>query len=172
MLCFETIWNISLAFSRDASRFYSLIKSTVSQCKLNWSQHLLFVIHNFICIHDPDDLPDIEDGNQGNLGDTDLLTITNDHIPEGRGVGVARRDTITYEMWDEYENKLLVSILYTLQLECNTVVNGHCALYIWHNQRRTCGFYNKIGTLQLYAAWVYHAYNCLTHIPSIVDLKH
>ena len=63
----------------------------------------LAVIHNFICTHDPSDLPEPEDDGQGTNGDDNAHDDDN-NVPEGRGAGVACREKIALDMWAEYQN--------------------------------------------------------------------
>ena len=64
----------------------------------------LAVIHNFIRIHDPGDLPKSEDNYEGGNGDGDGDNDgddDDDDVPEVRG---ACREKIAQDMWDEYQN--------------------------------------------------------------------
>ena len=69
-----------------------------------WLIPALAVIHNFIHIHDPGDLPESEANYEGGNGDGDGDNDGNDDDDDVPEVWGARREKIAQDMWDEYQN--------------------------------------------------------------------
>jgi hypothetical protein len=60
------------------------------------------VLHNFICIHDPDDVPDEDIGDSEDLGD--VRGRLQSHVTaEERSRAASHRDQIAKAMWADYE---------------------------------------------------------------------
>lgn len=64
----------------------------------------LAVVHNFIRIHDPEDIPEDEEEDRQGRGD-DVGTLQGHAVQDDRGRATQRRDAIAQAMWDDYERR-------------------------------------------------------------------
>ena len=79
------------------------MKSTATFVIRNQLISALAVIHNFIRIYDPDDLPEDFDGIDNDDENVEPCGWLQTHVTaEERGWAVARRDTIAKAMWRDY----------------------------------------------------------------------
>jgi hypothetical protein len=63
----------------------------------------LAVLHNFICIHDPEDLIEDNDNDDHVTTEDSHGGLQNSVRPEERARAVARREEIARAMWADYE---------------------------------------------------------------------